>query len=57
VAAVQSVATLASFTIAPGETYDFTLTPEKSGNIEFAYDQSLLDENVRQVARVTAEAR
>ena len=56
-ASVQCVATLASFTIAPGETYDFTFTPEKSGKIEFTYDQSLLDEHVRQLARVTAEVR
>jgi FtsP/CotA-like multicopper oxidase with cupredoxin domain len=55
--AVQSVATPASFTIAPGETYDFTLTLEKSGKIEFTYDQSLLDEHVRQVATVREEAR
>ena len=54
---VQSVATPASFTIAPGETYDFTLTPEKSGKIEFTYDQSLLDEHVRQVAMVKKEVR
>jgi FtsP/CotA-like multicopper oxidase with cupredoxin domain len=53
----QSVATTASFTIAPGETYDFTFTPETSEKIEFTYDQSLLDEHVRQVARVTAEGR
>jgi FtsP/CotA-like multicopper oxidase with cupredoxin domain len=53
----QSVPTPASFTIAPGETYDFTLTPEKSGKIEFTYDQSLLDEHVRQVAIVTGEVR
>ena len=53
----QSVATTASFTIAPGETYDFTFTPETSGKIEFSYDQSLLDEHVRQVARVTAAVR
>jgi manganese oxidase len=54
---VQSVATPASFTIAPGETYDFTLIPEKSGKIEFTYDQGLLDEHVRQVAMVTGESR
>jgi len=53
-AAVQSVATPASFTIAPGETYDFTFTPEKSGMIEFNYDLTLLDEHVKQVANVTA---
>lgn len=52
---VQSVATPATFTIAPGETYDFTLIPEKSGKMEFTYDQSLLDEHVRQVANVKAE--
>ena len=52
-APAQSVATTASFTIAPGETYDFTLTPERSGKIEFTYDQSLLDEHVKQVVRVT----
>ena len=56
-AAVQCVATPASFTIAPGETYDFTFTPEKSGKIEFTYDQGLLDEHVKQVATVTAEVR
>ena len=50
---VPSVAASASFTIAPGETYDFTLTPEKSGEIEFKYDLLLLDEHVRQVATVT----
>ena len=55
--AVQSVATRASFTIAPGETYDFTLTPERSGKIEFTYDQDLLDEHVRQVATVTEQVR
>jgi FtsP/CotA-like multicopper oxidase with cupredoxin domain len=54
---VQSVATPASFTIAPGETYDFTLAPEKSGEIEFKYDLILLDQHVRQVATVTAEVR
>jgi FtsP/CotA-like multicopper oxidase with cupredoxin domain len=54
---VQSVATPATFTIAPGETYDFTLTPEKSGKIEFTYDQSLLDEHVRQIATVTGGVR
>jgi FtsP/CotA-like multicopper oxidase with cupredoxin domain len=42
---VQSEATPASFTIAPGETYDFTFTPEKSGEIEFKYDLILLDED------------
>jgi len=51
-ASVQSVATPASFTIAPGETYDFTLTPQKSGTIEFKYDLLLLDEHVRQIATV-----
>jgi FtsP/CotA-like multicopper oxidase with cupredoxin domain len=56
-ASVQSVATPAAFTIAPGETYDFTLTPEKSGKIEFTYDQSLLDEHVRQIAMVKKEVR
>ena len=56
-ASVQSVATPASFTIAPGETYDFTFTPEKSGEIEFKYDLILLDEHVRQVAKTTAEVR
>ena len=50
---VQSVATPASFTIAPGETYDFTFTPEKSGEIEFRYDLILLDEHIRQIAKVT----
>ena len=54
-APAQSVATPASFTIAPGETYDFTFTPEKAGEIEFKYDQTLLDEHVRQVAKVRAD--
>ena len=54
---VQSVAIPASFTIAPGETYDFTFTPEKPGKIEFKYDLILLDEHVTQVANVTAEVR
>jgi FtsP/CotA-like multicopper oxidase with cupredoxin domain len=54
---VQSVATSASFTIAPGETYDFTLTPEKAGKIQFKYDLILLDEHVRQVATVTEQVR
>jgi FtsP/CotA-like multicopper oxidase with cupredoxin domain len=53
----QSIATPASLTIAPGETYDFALTPETSGKIEFTYDQVLLNEHVRQVATVTAEGR
>jgi FtsP/CotA-like multicopper oxidase with cupredoxin domain len=56
-ASVQSVAIPASFTIAPGETYDFTFTPEKSGVIEFKYDLILLDEHVTQVANVMAEVR
>jgi FtsP/CotA-like multicopper oxidase with cupredoxin domain len=56
-ASVQSVATPASFTIAPGETYDFTFTPEKPGKIEFKYDLILLDEHVTQIANVTAEVR
>jgi FtsP/CotA-like multicopper oxidase with cupredoxin domain len=56
-ASAQSIATPASFTIAPGETYDFTFTPEKSGKIEFTYDLLLLDEHVRQVAKVTAEVQ
>jgi hypothetical protein len=54
---VQSVATPASFTIAPGETYDFAFTPEKSGEIEFRYDLILLDEHVRQLATVTTKVR
>jgi manganese oxidase len=53
----QSAATPASFTIAPGETYDFTFTPGKSGEIEFKYDLILLDEHVRQLAEVAAELR
>ena len=56
-APVQSVATPASFTIAPGETYDFTFTPVTSGKIEFKYDLILLDEHVTQVAVVTTESR
>ena len=54
---IQSVGVAASLTIAPGETYDFTLTPEKPGKIEFSYDQALLDEHVKQVATVTKEVR
>jgi len=50
----QSVATPASFTIAPGETYDFTFTPQKPGDIDFKYDLILLDEHLTQVAKVTA---
>jgi len=56
-APVPPFAIPASFTIAPGETYDFTFTPEKSGEIEFKYDLLLLDEHVRQVAKTTAEVR
>jgi manganese oxidase len=56
-APVPPLAIPASFTIAPGETYDFTFTPEKSGEIEFKYDLILLDEHVRQVAKTTAEVR
>jgi FtsP/CotA-like multicopper oxidase with cupredoxin domain len=56
-ASVQSVATPASFTIAPGETYDFALTPANSGEIEFQYDLILLDEHVTQVAKVAAAPR
>jgi FtsP/CotA-like multicopper oxidase with cupredoxin domain len=52
--AVQSVAAPASFTIAPGETYDFTFMPTKPGKIEFKYDLILLHEHVTQVADVTA---
>jgi hypothetical protein len=56
-ASVQSVATPALFTIAPGETYDFTFTPDKPGKIEFKYDLILLDEHVTQLAKVTGEFR
>lgn len=56
-ASVQSVATPSSFTIAPGETYDFTFTPEKPGKIEFKYDLILFDQHVIQVANVTEEVR
>ena len=56
-APAQTVATTASFTIAPGETYDFTFTPERAGEIEFRYDLILLNEHVKQVARVTTEVR
>ena len=55
--AVQSVATPASFTIAPGETYDFTFTPGKPSRVEFKYDLLLLDEHVTQVANVTVDGR
>ena len=54
---LQSMATPASFTIAPGETYDFSFTPEKPGEIEFRYDLILLDEHVRQVASVAGRVR
>jgi FtsP/CotA-like multicopper oxidase with cupredoxin domain len=54
---MQSVATPALFTIAPGETYDFTFTPEKLGEIEFKYNLILLDEQVTQIANVTAQVR
>ena len=53
----QSLATPASFTIAPGETYDFAFTPAKSGKIEFSYDQILLDEHVKQIATVAEDDR
>lgn len=53
----QSIATPASLTIAPGETYDFAFTPDKSGKIEFTYDQALLNEHVKQVAVVAGESR
>ena len=53
----QSFPTPASFTIAPGETYDFAFTPEKSGKIELKYDLILLDEHVRQIATVAGEVR
>jgi len=56
-ASAQSVAIPASFTIAPGETYDFIFTPEKSGVIQFKYDLILLDEHVTQVANVMPEGR
>lgn len=56
-APIQSVASPALLTIAPGETYDFNFTPQKSGRIEFTYDQILLDEHVRQVAVVTGEVQ
>ena len=50
----QSVATRATFTIAPGETYDFTFKPEKAGEVEFTYDLLLLKEHVEQLAEVGA---
>lgn len=54
-APIQCVATPASFTIAPGETYDFTFTPQKSGRIEFTYDLILFDEHIKQAAMVRGE--
>jgi len=56
-ASSQSVVSPASFTIAPGETYDFAFTPEKPGVVEFKYDLILLGEHVTQVANVMAEGR
>lgn len=53
-ASEQSMPTPASFTIAPGETYDFTFVPQKTGDIEFTYDLILLNEHVRQLAEVKA---
>ena len=53
-ASEQSLATPASFTIAPGETYDFTFTPQKDGQIEFSYDLILLNEHLKQLAEVTS---
>jgi FtsP/CotA-like multicopper oxidase with cupredoxin domain len=56
-ASEQVVATAASFTIAPGETYDFTFTPGKTGEIEFSYDLLLLKQHVSQLAEVKADTR
>ena len=46
----------ATLLIAPGETYDFEVRPERDGDMELTLDQLLLKEKVTQTIRVAARA-
>lgn len=47
----------ASFLIAPGETYDFQIQPEREGDMELKLDLLLLKETVKQTIHVAAAVR
>ena len=48
----QALTTPASFLIAPGETYDFEVRPERDGDMELTLDLLLLKEKVTQTIKV-----
>ena len=48
----QALTAPASFLIAPGETYDFEVRPERDGDMELTLDLLLLKEKVTQTIRV-----
>lgn len=48
----QALTTLASFSIAPGETYDFQVRPERDGDMRLTLDLALFKEKVTQAIRV-----
>lgn len=50
----QAIAGPASFLIAPGETYDFQIQPEREGDMELTLDLLLLKEKVTQAIRIEA---
>jgi FtsP/CotA-like multicopper oxidase with cupredoxin domain len=56
-ASEQAVDTPASFLIAPGETYDFQVRPERDGDMELTLDLLLLKEKVTQAIRVETGQR
>jgi len=52
----QALTSPATFLIAPGETYDFQVRPERDGNLELTLDLLLLKEKVTQAIQVQSGA-
>ena len=52
----QALTSPATFLIAPGETYDFQVRPERDGNMELTLDLLLLKEKVTQAIQVDSGA-
>jgi manganese oxidase len=53
----QAVSGPASFLIAPGETYDFQVRPEREGEMELTFELPLLKERITQSIRVEGAAK